>query len=345
MEKVKIAVVDSGIDASFYRDYSDRVVPCLDIDKTQTKDNYCVDVFGHGTQCLDTIRYLSPHSKLYVIKILDHRGKCHSLDLLKALQFCKSLNVDIINLSLSLEEEDEYVEDISTVLNELAEMNITIVASVHNESKMSFPANQPSVVGVKGLLFKDDTFFSVERSITDQDNILLLANKLPILVRSIDNNWGFFSGNSKATAVATAIIAEMLFDNPMLKASRQQIQAALSYRSITANDFVYDLKDFFIRENVDGKEMQFSFEIEPVIFDFMEVFHYEDYDSVFEKRIIDMEIPLYPSMFIELFKRVENREQVKIDYTGFSYKDFEWFWCLLKFINERIKDNEFTLFC
>lgn len=101
---VKIAVIDSGIDSKYlagcnqicggigYEILDGEIVEC----------DYKTDYLGHGTSCVDTILNEVPFVKIFVVKILNELGKTSIDVLIKSLEALYHLDINIINLSISL---------------------------------------------------------------------------------------------------------------------------------------------------------------------------------------------------------------------------------------------------
>ena len=102
--KVTIAVIDSGL------------TPDLLTDMIKIKKNYIVckdtivensDVFdnnGHGTSCVYTIWKLCPSCDFVIIKVLDANNNSFPELIINALEYLTTIDVDILNLSLSLKK-------------------------------------------------------------------------------------------------------------------------------------------------------------------------------------------------------------------------------------------------
>ncbi|MBR0484196.1 MAG: hypothetical protein IJJ69_05355, partial [Oscillospiraceae bacterium] len=105
---MKIAILDSGINSNCIEN------PACIIDRKSflLKDDSiligsdCDDAFGHGTFCLQTIRRIAPDSEFICIKVLNDDGLTCAEVLIEALKSLLSVDVDIINLSLSVTNPD-----------------------------------------------------------------------------------------------------------------------------------------------------------------------------------------------------------------------------------------------
>lgn len=142
-EKIKIAILDSGID----KNHEDL--------KNQVKDEVnmihpnepIIDELGHGTAVAGIIAAnnnsiglgVSPHVELYSVKVLDKCGNGSVKDIIKGIEWSIDKGVDIINLSFGISKDKPLLNDaIKKAFNE----NIIFVASASNTygGKVEYPA-------------------------------------------------------------------------------------------------------------------------------------------------------------------------------------------------------------
>lgn len=153
-KKVKVAVIDSGIDLN-HRDLN--VVggkSFVDYTTSYHDDN------GHGTHVAGIIsaqhngfgiKGVAPNVELYALKVLNEHGTGSSSSIIDAINWCIDNDIDIINMSLSLNGE-------STLLNWTVDAaisnNILVVASAGNEGRdnsVLSPASHPDTIAVSSI--------------------------------------------------------------------------------------------------------------------------------------------------------------------------------------------------
>lgn len=191
----KIVIIDSGINS--------QIVECNTIDVLHIGNE---DKNGHGTACASVIRKICPTSELISIPILDENNCGNSEGLEKALDECKKIDCDIINLSLAITDRCKNEKKIRTICSDLARDGKIIVSSVQNGRNESLPASYKSVIGVKGKLFQNVNRYWYN----PKKNIQLITDMTPCFTEAISSHYFIFSGNSKANAVASGIIARFL---------------------------------------------------------------------------------------------------------------------------------------
>ncbi len=192
---MKIAIVDSGIDFRL----SDEVEKIYNYTEEEVFDNN-----GHGT-CV--FNYISNHCddiEIIVFKIFDKKGKSTRTIFAKFLNAIKSIDIDILCMPFSFiinDKKNKYI-DFDNDFQILNDRNIIMIAAHENGSLKSYPASNGSIIGVQGGFFANDKEFWF-------NNMEMVANIYPECVRTLNNKRCFFSGNSKACALATCIIASL----------------------------------------------------------------------------------------------------------------------------------------
>lgn len=146
VDKVKIAVLDSGIDKNHK------------ILKGKIKDEYnaidesepAIDEIGHGTAVSGVIVTESPEVELYSVKVLDNRGKGTAEDFVKGIEWSIEKGVDIINLSFGISKDKQILKD---SINRAIDSGIIIVSAAGNTygGDVDFPAMYEKVISVTAV--------------------------------------------------------------------------------------------------------------------------------------------------------------------------------------------------
>ena len=164
---VKIAVIDSGADNTHPllqhirqgEDYTDENAP----------GSWANDIVTHGSHCAGVIaakitttiqwRGFAPEAEIHVLKVFPG-GRFDSL--LKALDYCITNEIDVVNMSLGSAEKSETVEQ---KLEEAFDNGVVcIVAAGNSGGPVQYPASSPYAVAVSALgkvgVFSQDSWDS-----------------------------------------------------------------------------------------------------------------------------------------------------------------------------------------
>lgn len=168
MRKVAIAIIDSGIDNNFKKQFKCKVSG-VDIalinNKIKIFENY-FDDNGHGTLTASVIINECSDIELFIIKILDKNLEGNIECLVAGLEYLLDKNVKIINMSLAVEK---YGRDsrLKRICKRLHEQGKILIAAVENGKKRSIPAIYNTVIAVEGRKLKQnfDFMFSSNKKI------------------------------------------------------------------------------------------------------------------------------------------------------------------------------------
>ena len=148
---VKVAVVDSGVDAahpkvgpvaggvSFTVEADGRIVQGADIS----------DCAGHGTACAGIIRKGAPDAEVYSVRIFDASLGADGRALVSAIRWAVAHRMDVVNLSLGTTDVT-FREAVAEACREAVEAGVILVAAAHNDGRESYPAVLPEAIGVAG---------------------------------------------------------------------------------------------------------------------------------------------------------------------------------------------------
>lgn len=212
---MKIAVIDDGINEGFYD------IGRLIFDIEITADLKCIkrrpsakSWDGHGTQCAAIIKKQYPKALLGSIKILKRRTQRASVaKLVKALQWCASNGIRLVNLSLGTVCSTDFGPIQEAVVDAHAK-GVIIVAAENNSRILTYPASLLSVIGVR-----QDPAGSLEegryRYINEAVNGIEVEASANNRLRMIDGGITMCAPcNSYAAPVITGIVAVMIDSKP-----------------------------------------------------------------------------------------------------------------------------------
>lgn len=200
-----IAIIDSGIeyDLPFQRKKIGGISFYIKNNNLYSSNNI-LDECGHGTNCAYIINKYCPDAMLYIIKIIDSTSKCSSLLLFEALKHLVKVDVNIINISLSVNGKN-FADEISKVITKLHSQGKYIIASVENGAESSFPANYEKCLGVIGKRVEKNVYYYNKNS-----SIQIVANSTPEFSLGLKKRYNWFGSNSKATALMSSNIGELI---------------------------------------------------------------------------------------------------------------------------------------
>lgn len=150
MEKQReiiVALIDGGLNSNEF-EVKESVGLTMKNDMIQIISNP-KNKSNHGINVARCIKSIYPNVEFIDINILDENMESNSKVLLKALEYCKDLNVDIINISLGTTNRKYYFK-MKRILKQIIKNEVIIVAADSNDGEISYPANIKEVVKVKG---------------------------------------------------------------------------------------------------------------------------------------------------------------------------------------------------
>ena len=209
MRKVKVAIIDSGIN---YNIVNDEVRNCIKTGYLVHDDEACTvremspsklcDFNGHGTVCASIVNRIAPETEIIPVCVLGQDGRFTSGKLLAALELVKRLDVQIINMDLS-SNNLLIRHKLKKLTNELEAQGKICVASKSDDRHASFPADFKNVIGVAGRIDVFNDGFEYD----SQKKIQVTASGATELMEFHIPGANFFRGSSRAAAVFTGVLA------------------------------------------------------------------------------------------------------------------------------------------
>jgi|SRR5579875_380559 len=147
---VKVAVIDSGIDAG-HPDVGGHIDGYVAITEGPDGMVYSTDphedVFGHGTACAGIIKSIAPSCELYSVRVLGPNLGGRGNVFAAGLRWALDNGMDVCNLSLGTTKQAFYA-----TLHDLADTayfrNTMLVTAANNMPTPSFPSVYASVIAV-----------------------------------------------------------------------------------------------------------------------------------------------------------------------------------------------------
>lgn len=207
---IKVAVIDTGVDPT-HKELEDRVL----IGYNAIEDNNnSLDDHGHGTHCSGSIAGLSvgvaPEALILPVKFLDKNGSGTLADAIKAIEFARDQNVQIMSNSWGGGGYSKALED---VIKTATDKGIIFVAAAGNSSEnndveQNYPANYPEVISVAATDIDDKL---ARFSNYGKKSVIIAAPGVNIY-SSIPGGYDTYSGTSMATPHVAGALAIMLQD-------------------------------------------------------------------------------------------------------------------------------------
>jgi len=213
-ENVRVAVLDSGIDASHVAvgGVSGYVSVEVASDVASVSTLPHADAFGHGTACAGIIRALAPACELYSIKVLGAALSGRVAGLAAGLRWAIDNGMHVCNLSLGTTRRERHAE-----LHELVDLaysrNVMLVTAANNAPVPSYPASCGSVIAVAAHQHDDPYRISY----IAQPAAEFGARGTDVPVAWLQGGWRTLSGNSYAAPHVTGLVANILSRNPGLR--------------------------------------------------------------------------------------------------------------------------------
>jgi subtilisin family serine protease len=213
-EGVKVAVVDSGIDATHpdvgpvqgYLTIAEGEDGKLIYDTEPHQDSV-----GHATACAGVIRSLAPACELYSVKVLTAGNTGPGRVFAAGLRWAIETGIQVCNLSLGTTRREYF-----GVLHELADLayfrNTILVTAANNIAIPSFPSVYSSVVSVASHALPDPYLFYYN----PRPPVEFGAHGIDVSVAWRDHKQIKATGNSFASPHITGLVAKILGKHPGL---------------------------------------------------------------------------------------------------------------------------------
>jgi subtilisin family serine protease len=225
---VKVAVIDSGIDAA--HPAVQHVEGWVAIDEGPEGLVFDTapheDLFGHGTACAGVIRAIAPDCELYSVRVLGKALLGKGGVFIAGLKWAIDNGMHVCNLSLTTTRK-EYFGVLHELVDQAYFRNIMLVTAANNMPVRSFPAVFSSVISVASHDEQDPYVYYYN----PDPPVEFGAHGMDVRVAWEDGGWITSTGNSFATPHISGIVARILGKHPEL--TTFQMKAVL--RALAAN--------------------------------------------------------------------------------------------------------------
>ena len=226
---VKVAVIDSGIDAAHPAVGGVAGYVAIEAgpnDELRYDEAPHGDAYGHGTACAGIIRRLAPDCALYSVKVLGADLTGRGIVFAAGLRWAIERGMQVCNLSLSTGRNDFF-----GLFHELADLayfrHIPLVCAANNAPGPSYPSLYGVVLSVAAHEGRDPEGFDANPA----PPVEFGAPGLDVEVAWLNGSTITATGNSFATPHIAGLVARLLGKHPALTV--YQVKTVL--RALAAN--------------------------------------------------------------------------------------------------------------
>lgn len=230
---VKVAVVDSGVDAGHPSIGEVAGFVAFDVDPQAPTGVAELagpheDLVGHGTACAALIRSIAPDVELYSVRVLGASLKGRGTMFLAGLRWAVAQGMAVANLSLSSKSAD-YFAALHEVCDEAYFRRTMLVAAANNLPGPTYPSQYSSVISVAAMPTEDPWGLAYN----PRPPVEFGARGLDVRVPWSGGGSIVASGNSFAAPHVSGMVALMLAKHPDL--TPFQVKAVLQALTHTAD--------------------------------------------------------------------------------------------------------------
>lgn len=320
MTNVRVALLDTGVDGyivdnriklrkQIYYDYYDEQIVISDD---------CEDYNGHGTLCMNTMWQVTPNVDIFSINMLGISGTSSNRVFLEALKYVEKLDVDIISICSSCTVLT-FQDEIREICKRIHDSGKVIIAAVENGKDKSKIADYKNVIGVIGADLDGYMY-----TFSETWDIQMCCDSRPFILDGHFMLKEDFMGNSRATAIATGIVAKLILENS--DSSKDIIQLLKENRISNRENEYRAISDLSNEIEFDIERENYLFETDKGYFRFIylmcEAFLCEDPEIMRTANLFEYKSGEILYKMNSLVRLIENRFCVKLDY--FCFDDFKW---------------------
>jgi subtilisin family serine protease len=212
---VKVAVIDSGIDAAHPAVGPIQGGAVVELDRRTeeavVREEPHGDAFGHGTACAAIIRSLAPECELYSVRVLSAQLSGKGPVFLAGLRWAVDAGMHVVNLSLGTGKRD-YFAELHELVDEAYFKGIVLVTAANNLPQPSYPSMYSAVLSVAAHEGHDPLAFQYN----PVPPVEFGAPGIDVDVAWKDGSTIRASGNSFAAPHISGLVARILSCHPGL---------------------------------------------------------------------------------------------------------------------------------
>lgn len=213
---VKIAVIDSGIDADHPRVGGVTRSVAIEADDLSESGMRPVegdheDLVGHGTACAGIIRMIAPDVEIYSVRVLGANLRTRGALFVAGIQWALDAGVKVMNLSLS-SRSDQWFGPLHDVADQAYFNNTMLVCAANNVPGPTYPSQYASVISVAARQGQDPW----EIAYNPRPPVEFGARGIDVDVAWTGGQSITATGNSFATPHIAGMVALLLSKHPTL---------------------------------------------------------------------------------------------------------------------------------
>jgi subtilisin len=229
---VKVAVVDSGVDAAHPRVRGVAGAVAFELDASSElgyveREGPHDDLVGHGTACAAIIRALAPEAQIHSVRVLGANLKGRGALLHAGVQWSVEHAMDVANLSLSSKSEAMFAP-LHEVADEAYFSGTVLVCAANNLPGPTYPSQYASVVSVAARPGGEEMALAYNA----HPPVEFGARGIDVDVAWADHGSITATGNSFAAPHVTGMVALMRSKHPWL--TPMQVKAVLQAASVNS---------------------------------------------------------------------------------------------------------------
>ena len=223
--KVKIAVIDSGVDWGNDIDLEETITL---VPGEEEMNPLFMDGTGHGNSVAGLIAAkdndqgitgINPNAKIYSIRVLDDNNEAPLSRVIDGIYYAISKKVDIINMSFGL---DSYSEALKKAVDDAEKAGILVIAAAGNTGdNVQYPAAYENVVSVGSV----DSEAELADTSARGEKIDIVAPGELVCSTGEFGDLLIESGTSLAAPQVAAVASKIMEENP--KASSEEVKNAI----------------------------------------------------------------------------------------------------------------------
>lgn len=213
---VKVAVIDSGIDAEHPRVGHLAGSVAFELDPEEDSGYRVLegaheDLVGHGTACAGIIRSLAPDAEIYSVRVLGSNLKGRGALFVAGVRWAVEAGMHVANLSLST-GSDRWFGQLHDLADDAYFKRVLLICAANNVPGPTYPSQYASVISVAAREGSDPYAIAYN----PHPPVEFGAIGIEVDVAWTGGTSITATGNSFATPHVTGLVARMLSKHPEL---------------------------------------------------------------------------------------------------------------------------------
>lgn len=146
--KIRVAAIDSGVNPA--HPHIGQIAGGVAVNMEGMVDpanDAWIDKLGHGTAVMAAIQQGAPAADFFAVKVFHDALQTRAVALVRAIDWCLSQNIDVINLSLGT-VNPSYIEAFADAVERCVQRGTVIVAAREANGTPCYPGSLPGVISV-----------------------------------------------------------------------------------------------------------------------------------------------------------------------------------------------------